>query len=699
MELSVWIGVILANVLSIVYFFKNLLFKGAPKLYSVPFGVAERNEGIPRRNAENKELLVAPSPDVTTLYELDMWAAKKFAGFPCVGSRKLVKLHKQETEVDKIVDGVKKKEKRTWTFFEMGPFQWESFSMAFERVKNISRGLGSLGLKPRDSKAAIYAPTSPQWFYFAHACYAQNIPVATMYANLGEEAVVFALQDTKAEVVLTNAELLPGLKKMLPKLPNLRTIVFFEEATPEVLGSFGDSKVTVLPFESLEQKGKENPTIEMNPPKPDDLAFIMYTSGSTGVPKGVMITHANLTAIVSSASKVADLNSRDVYIAYLPLAHVLELVLQTTMVFCGISLGFANPRTLTPENMKNCKGDIAELKPTLMAGVPVIWSKVMKGITTKVNQQSALKQKVFWGAFNLKKKLWDMGMDTPIIDKLIFGPVAQQFGGRLRIVLSGGAPMSAETQTFLRMVLSCPVIQGYGLTETCGASTLLPFEHRATERVGRPLPCCEIKLVDVPDMKYFSTNKYPQGEVHIRGPSVTVGYWNNPEKTAEDYKNGWFATGDIGQWFPDGTLSIIDRKKNLVKLSHGEYIALEKLESKFSSSKYVDNICVYADSQCDFPVALIVPNRKAVEEWANSKGIHDTFEHLLNRDDLRSVVLASLSEVAKVSNLKGIEIVQGVYLVHEEWTPENGMLTAAMKIKRQDINAKFKSELQQMLNK
>jgi len=286
------------------------------------------------------------------------------------------------------------------------------------------------------------------------------------------------------------------------------------------------------------------------------------------------------------------------------------------------------------------------------------------------------------------------GRKTPIFDALIFKNFSKQTGGRVRLMVSGGAPLSAHTHDFLRIAFSCPVLQGYGLTEVCGLGCCLPIEHTATERVGAPLPACEIKLVDAPALGYTSKDKpYPRGEVWFRGGIVTQGYYKLPEKTKEDFHDGWFATGDIGEWLEDGTLALIDRKKNLVKLSHGEYIAVEKLESKYHNSQFVENVCVYADGLRDYPIAIVRPNEANLIKWATERGITDSFHALVERKDVKAAVLESLQQIAKSANLKEIEVVKNVHLVSDEWTPENEMLTAALKLKRQSVIPKYRKEI------
>jgi len=222
--------------------------------------------------------------------------------------------------------------------------------------------------------------------------------------------------------------------------------------------------------------------------------------------------------------------------------------------------------------------------------------------------------------------------------------------------------------------------------------------------VGAPVPGCQIKLVDVPEMNYLSTDNPPRGEIWMKGPHVSLGYYKSPEKTREVFdEHGWFATGDVGLWTEDGTLAIIDRVKNLVKLSHGEYIALEALEAKLKASPYLDNICMYGDSKESFAVALVIPNKEKLFDWAASakQPFNDStdpaqFEALCLLPLARRFILSSIVTVARSANLKTFEIPKAVYLCADEWTPANGLLTAALKLKRGPITALFKAELAQM---
>jgi len=297
----------------------------------------------------------------------------------------------------------------------------------------------------------------------------------------------------------------------------------------------------------------------------------------------------------------------------------------------------------------------------------------------------------------MKRQEYYSGSDSPWWDKLLFNKIQEKFGGKLKCMVSGGAPLSAETQEFLSVVLNVAVMQGYGLTETCAGGTITSWDDRVFGRVGPPVPCCEIKLIDVPDMNYTSRDfnekgeSTPRGEIAIRGGNVASGYYKLEDKTAESFIEGkdgkgtWFLTGDIGAWDTDGSLRVIDRKKDLVKLMHGEYIAIGHLESLYRQSKFVENIAIHADSQHDAPAALVVPNESALFSFAHSKDIKQNLEELCKNSDVKEEVLKSLLAEADKTKMKKFERVAWIHLVTKPWTKEDGLLTEAMKLKRKPI--------------
>jgi len=660
-----------------------------PPQQTVEVGQAGPNEGVPRRNYFAKEqLLTKLTNDVESLYHNFERSAKVFADKHCYGYRTVVK----EIVEKKVIDGVEK----DWLYLQLSEYKWLSYRESFERLKKVGSGLSALGLQP-GTKIGIYEDTRLEWSLCCHGAISQSIVVVTIYANLGEDGVSYAIAESELRYLITNGKFLDKLAKL--DRVNLKVVIYFDEANEKGKKALEAKGTQVLSFEELEHKG-EKANIPPHPPKRDDVAVIMYTSGSTGDPKGVVITHGNLLPAVQGIYDCAAIQAQEdeVYISYLPLAHVLALTAENCMLHYGVAIGFGNPRTLVDSAVRNCKGDLAELRPTLMAGVPTVFDRVKKAARDKLEKSPFFVRTLFSVAYAIKRMRLYAHAETPLLDLLVFNKLKNLMGGRLRGVLSGGAPLSRDTQEFLLICFCCPVVQGYGLTETCGGGTVARLDDPNVGTAGPCIPCCEIKLVDVEELGYKHTDKpRPRGEVWIRGPHVTSkGYYNNEEKTKESFRGDWFATGDIGQWNSDGTLSIIDRLKNLVKLSHGEYLALESIESKLKNSSYVDNVCVCADSEKSFCVALVYPSKEKLMDWASKNNVGTSFEKVCEDPKAREEVLKSLKQAGQQARLKSFELPRVIHLCSDEWSPDNGLLTAAMKLRRGPIVKHYKEQIEKM---
>ena len=364
----------------------------------------------------------------------------------------------------------------------------------------------------------------------------------------------------------------------------------------------------------------------------------------------------------------------DGLLTYLPLAHILEFVFENAALYWGATMGYGNPKTLSDNSVRNCNGDIKEFKPSVLVGVPAVWETVKKGIITKVNAGSPIVRGLFWGALALKNNLMGMGLPgSGILDAIVFKKLKEATGGRLKLCMNGGGPVAKDTQRFISMAI-CPMVIGYGLTETTAMGTLQNPLEWTVDSIGCMPASVEAKLVDFPDAGYFATNKpNPQGEVWLRGPTVMSGYYQNEKETEEAMtKDGWFKTGDIGEFDASGHLKLIDRKKNLIKTLNGEYIALEKLESVYRAAHVVANICVYADDSKAKPIAIIVPAEPALKKLAASIGVNDgSIEELVHNKKLNAAVLKEMQQAGRMGGLSGIEIIEGVVLSDEEWTPQN----------------------------
>jgi len=269
-------------------------------------------------------------------------------------------------------------------------------------------------------------------------------------------------------------------------------------------------------------------------------------------------------------------------------------------------------------------------------------------------------------------------------------------------LLSGGAPLSPDTHDYVRCALSLPLVQGYGLTESCACCTIMDSDENSTGRTGPPLQGVLVKLIDWDEGNYRVSDSPPRGEVVIGGGNVATGYYKLPDKTKEDFftdETGrrWFRTGDIGEMAPDGTLKIVDRKKDLVKLNHGEYVSLGKVESELKTCPLVENICVYGDPTKPHCIALVVPDRNKLTTLAEKLGLsHFSFEELCSNETMTGSMLKELSQHGRKAGLEKFEIPGAITLCTELWTPESGLVTAAFKLKRKPIQDYYQKDLKRM---
>jgi len=576
-----------------------------------------------------------------------------------------------------------------------------------EAASEIARGLDDLQVTQKDI-VNIYAATSLNWQLMALGCAWIGTTIATAYDSLGESGLQHSLNEPDCGAVFTNADLLPVVANVVGNVPSLRIVIYDGEAKQALLDKIKGARedIKILTIDELRKLGaaKSMDSIATRQPKPDMVACIMYTSGSTGAPKGVVIPHSNLVASIGGVYTLLGhlLNQNDSILAYLPLAHILEYVVELAMLFVGVTIGYGRVKTLTDQSVRKCSGDIKAFRPTLMVGVPAVWEMIRKGIIGQVNKGSAFKKSVFNGAMTIKKA--NVPGLTQLVDSAVLSQIKAATGGRLRIALSGGAALSKETQEFLSLAL-VTVLQGYGMTESCGMCAILPPEHMQYGSVGLPVPCIEVKFLDVVDAGYLSTDKPSRGEVCIRGPAVTKGYYkrddlnNDPEVFTPD---GWLRTGDVGQWNSDGTITLIDRIKNLVKLQGGEYIALERLESIYKACNFVSNICVHANTDAKQPIAIIIPNEQHLRHYLQDKQIEGVdpgkaeLSALCKNPKVKEFVMKECNALGKKNDFKSMELLEAVILTAEEWTPESGLVTAAQKVNRKKVADHFKDEISEI---
>lgn len=497
------------------------------------------------------------------------------------------------------------------------------------------------------------------------------------------DAVIDAINNGVISALLCNQANVQHVIDISAQVPTLKTIIYTSDLIPSNSPSLSlknvPANITVISFDNFINKGAQV-AIPTAPPSPGTCAVVMYTSGSTGKPKGVVITHQNLLASVTGALTLLKPQDGDVYLGYLPLAHILELMAELGMLSCGIPVCFADPKTLTSTGSYPI-GALEAFSPSLMAGVPKIWDVIKKGAQAKIAAGSPVTRLIAETAFEARAFALNHGYDTPLFNALVFKKFSALVGGNLRYALSGGGPLHTEIQTFIRTA--------FGIL------------------AGVPLPCCEVKLLSCPDssdkasLPYMGTDTkddegnpiYGRGEILIKGLNVGLGCYMMPDKTKEDFdSDGFFHTGDIGQFMSDGSIRIVDRKKNLVKLKGGEYIAIESVEGLYGNSAFVDPVAgglvCYGDGDMDRPIAVIQVNHAYAKARAkeNDNPDKDNLDNVIKSKGFYDAVLANFKNEARNGGLSHLERVAAIaFTEHGHWTPENQCLTAASKLNRKVI--------------
>ena len=598
--------------------------------------------------------------------------------------------HIEKTEID---DNGKKK---PWELIHLRDAQHFTYKEMWDRMMAFGNGLKKLGFKNGDY-VGIYEETRWEWLVSMYGAWSQGMAGVTVYSNLGEDALQYAINESALPVIVCNAKNVKTLVRICKAAQVQLPKIIYIDPLPsdvDVTGLDAHSWTSVL------ELGSGIPAPEL-PSNPDSLAIIMYTSGTTGDPKGVMITHGNLfSAIKTTEIRLGEglgvSQEGDTFVCYLPLAHIYESVCEGMFLMRGVTLCYGHPRTLT-DLAARPRGDFSEYKPVFVAGVPRVWDTIKKAILAKLPPEGSLKRRVFDRAYEERKVALQKGFETPYWNEKVFGAARLLLGGKCRCLVSAAAPLSAATYEFLGIVFGCAIMQGYGLTETC-CGTLQRYYEVVPDGCGGPLPGCEIKLRDFEDWKH--SNNPPQGEVCMRGPGITKGYFKQPQKTAEAYTHdGWFCTGDVAEVQPNGAFKIIGRTKALVKTSFGEYIALEALEAVYVQNDLTlpNGVCVLANSHKAYICALVLTDEKRGMKFATENKLTGTWPDILKDPVFHEKAALSLAETAKAAGKKAFETVKYVRVLNDEWTPENGVMTA-MKLKRRVVDKRYANLISELFS-
>ena len=573
-------------------------------------------------------------------------------------------------------------------------YAWINYEDTDEIVHNTARMIQKYGfLSEGERFIGIVSPNRNEFMITDLAVNLVAGATVPFYQALGAEASKHILEETGLTTFFGAAPDMLRFVKMGPEVTGpVKNIVCFDGVSEELAAAAGDNYTCYDYWKEVASDAVKEFSLDLPAPEMDALFTLSYTSGTTGLPKGVMITNLNMiAAIVSCDMSMAATAELDTVISYLPLAHVFgRLSVYYTFVRGGSIGNFGG-------DVRKLADDLQILKPTIFPAVPRVLNRVYDAINKSVSESNWVKRLLFSKA--VKSKTSTVRKDGKVTsffyDKVVFSKLKGKLGGRVRTIVTGSAPISSDVLEFFRIGFSCNAVEGYGQSESTGASFVTSNYDNSTGHVGGPCPCIEFKLEDVPDMNYRSTDKpYPRGEILMRGTTIFKGYYKQPEKTAETIdKDGWLHTGDVGAIVEGGALKIIDRKKNIFKLSQGEYIAPEKVERVYETCPMVQQIFVYGDSLRNNVVAIIVPDEGEVVKLGKDKGIDGSFAELCRHEAVRKEVEDEMNQAAKAAKLNSLEQVKGnFFLDHNVWTDQD-LLTPTMKLKRHLAKQRYQEQL------
>ncbi len=600
------------------------------------------------------------------------------------------------------------KPQRTFLKYKVNnSYQEISFLEASEKINAISSYLMQIGLQKGD-RVAFILENSPEYIFADQACMKLGLINASIYPTLTEGEVEYILNDSGSKVIIVGTPfLLKRILKIDSKGTNLEKIITLFESK--------ESSAKVVWLGEVLEKGNElYPSLlekieeALNAVTPDDLATLIYTSGTTGVPKGVMLSHGNFMSNCIAARKVVSvINEHDVFLSFLPLCHVYErLATYYLSTYVGSTIAFA-------QGIDTIAKNIMEVQPTVMASVPRLLEKIYDRVQKTALSSGGIKTKIFNWAFaqgdkkrvlnedGIQPGFW-LSLKLKLADKLVFQKIKQKMGGRMRLVVSGGAAMQPHVGIFFKN-LDVPILEGFGLTETSPFISINEYERQVYGTVGRIAveQQCAIQNPETKEIitiqTYDSFNpkfQCTEGEILVKGPNIMKGYWNKPEATREVMdEDGWFHTGDIGLFYK-GYLKITDRIKNMLVNSLGKNIYPSPVEACYSKSPKVEQIFIIGDKR-EYLTAIIVASKEEIKEkFGKTEAFFEMEDVFIHDPEIHAWVE---EDVSKLSNeLAKFERIKNFVLKRQPFTIESGEYTLTLKVKRKVVELRYSDEIEKM---
>ena len=563
--------------------------------------------------------------------------------------------------------------------YRAGPKDWRSISHSefLTRVRRTSLGLRSLGLE-RGDRVAILSENRPEWAQADWASLCAGITDVPIYDTLPPNQIAYILENARARLVfVSNRSQLDKILKIWSEVPSLERAVLFD-------GSSEDGRVLTL--EQLAERGRAEEEAGRGDDfkeralsaKPDDVATMLYTSGTTGPPKGVLLSHNNIHSNVRAVTRLFEAGPSDAATSFLPLSHILERMVDYWLFSMGVTIAFVHDIQIVAESL-------LEVRPTIVVSTPRLYEKVYDAVMSQTGVKGTL---VAWAArvggrwteARLAGRSTGpvLALQHAIADRLVYAKLRARIGGRLRFFVSGGAPLALHVAKFFYGA-GILILEGYGLTETSPVTNVNTETALRFGTVGKPVPGTEIMIAD-------------DGEILVRGPQVMQGYYELPDATAVALDpEGWFHTGDVGEIDADGYLKITDRKKDLIVTAGGKNIAPQPIENRVKESPFIDEAVMVGDRR-PYPILLVVPNMAKLQEWAGEAGLGATGGSLLSEEAVREKMEAE--SLGKLEGFAHFEQPKKIALLSTEFTVQSGILTPTQKVKRRVVADRFASEIE-----
>ena len=543
-----------------------------------------------------------------------------------------------------------------------------SYREAFELVRRVAGALESAGVRPGD-RVAILSENRPEWALADYACLCAGVIDVPVYPTLSAAQVGYILRDSGASLVfVSSADQAAKATAAAADCPQEIRVVSFDGAggTTSWSDFLSEGDSAALAPDEFRRRALAV--------TPDDVATVLYTSGTTGDPKGVMLTHGNIASNVQAAVMILPISEADNTISFLPLSHILQRMVDYLFFWVGCRIGY-------PRSLDTLIVDLKRLEPTVVVSVPRIYEKIYNGV---MDARGIRKKLIDW-AVRVADRVADLrlagsepsgllALQYALADRLVFGKVKAAVGGRLRFFVSGGGPLAPALNRFFYSI-GLTILEGYGLTETSPVTNVNTVEDFRIGAVGKPIPGTEIRIAE-------------DGEILVRGPQVMKGYYNRPEATAAAIDaDGWFATGDIGEIDEDGFLRITDRKKDLIVTAGGKNVAPQPIENRLATHPLVEQVVMVGERR-RYCALLVVPAFGALEAWARDAGIAFADRGELTSDP-RVIAHVERELFAMLTDFASYEQPKKVALLDEEFSIENGMLTPTLKVKRRVVRERL----------